>query len=214
MNRKQTFVVLPHFNDDGWYKRHPEDVQRDKFYVTVARLDGVKVAYVTKSDARARASSDHIENTSPSEASILYAVNADGTPDVSLAVIAEGRRGKWRISDYISNDQSMLYGSRREALAAMEAWKDERDGRRPPRTQNPNYRRQRAGSGSGRPKPLTLRLVFFKEHNSWSFTWGDHVQSYRPTRLAGGPLFFATREEAVEQAEKAGFSVNRNGICT
>jgi hypothetical protein len=214
MSRNQTFVVLPHFNDEGWWKRHPEDVQRDKFYVTVARLDGVKVAYVTKSDARARASSGHSENTSPSEASVLYAVNADGTPDVSLAVIAEGHRGRWYINDYMTHDRSQIYSSRREALSAMGVWKDERDGRRPPRSQNPNYRRQRAGSGSGRPKPQTLRLVFFKEHNSWSFTWGDHVKSYRPTRLAGGPLFFTTREEAVVQAEKAGFSVNRDGICT
>jgi hypothetical protein len=122
--RNQVFTVLPYTTYPEYYLENPGRAELAKVEVTVATLDGVKVAYTTKSDARSRSLSGHRENTTPSEAGVLYRVNSDGTPDLSVAVVTGERRGEWRIEDYRHNYDTDYYPSRREALQRLYDYDD------------------------------------------------------------------------------------------
>jgi hypothetical protein len=54
-----------------------------------------------------------------------------------------------------------------------------------------------------------LKLCYFPVNAAWSFVFGD-----TPITLAGFPLFFADRVEAVRAAEYRGISVSPEGTCT
>jgi hypothetical protein len=130
--RNKVFTVLPYTTYPEYYLENPERAELAKVEVTVATLDGVKVAYTTKSDARSRSLSGHRENTTPSEAGVLYRVNSDGTPDLSVAVVTGERRGEWRIEDYRHNYDTDYYPSRREALQRLYDYDDIPDRRANP----------------------------------------------------------------------------------
>jgi hypothetical protein len=134
--RNQVFTVLPYSKDPNYYLENSDQAELAKEEVTVATLDGVKVAYTTKSNARSRSLRGHREHTTPSEAGVLYRVNADGTPDLSVAVFAGERRGEWQIGDFRHNYTSDYYPSRREALQRLYDYDDISD-----RTPNMGNRR-------------------------------------------------------------------------
>ena len=54
-----------------------------------------------------------------------------------------------------------------------------------------------------------FKLRYFPINCAWAFVFGD-----TPTTIAGFPLFFADRAEAVRAAEYRGISVSAEGACT
>lgn len=56
-----------------------------------------------------------------------------------------------------------------------------------------------------------MNLMFFPVNNAWAFIIGRDVRFARPLQLDSFPLFFQTREEAVEAARVRGLVVSRYG---
>jgi hypothetical protein len=116
--RNPVFAVVPYIYS-GYYEEYPEKIQENKFEVTVATLDGVRVAYESKFPIYLRRNLGYDGYKNAGEATVFYAVGADGKPDMHYSVAAGEGRGDWSI--YHDNERFDKFQSRRDALHALAA---------------------------------------------------------------------------------------------
>ena len=114
--RNPVFTVLPYIYS-GYYDEYPEQIELKRFEVTVATLDGVRVAYTSKRSKQDRKYGGVDGYKNVGEATVFYAVGVDGKPNPRYSVAAGEGRGDWRI--YHDDDPYDNYYNRRDALHAL-----------------------------------------------------------------------------------------------